>query len=86
MTDILDNVVQVSTEACAGTAQAHDCALFRVGLSAWWKARAQALMREIGFEHRQIRNITASVGTRYEGKIAGDSPEMCRALDSLIVL
>ena len=39
-------------------------------------------MKALGFEHRQIRNITANKGTRYEGKIVGDSPEMCRALDS----
>ena len=34
-------------------------------------------MRARGFEHRQIRNIDANKGTRYEGKIVGDSPEMC---------
>jgi hypothetical protein len=39
-------------------------------------------MKALGFEHRQIRNITANKGTRYEGKIVGDSPEMYRALDS----
>lgn len=39
-------------------------------------------MKKRGFEHRQIRNITANVGTRYANKIVGDSPEMCRALDS----
>mmetsp|Transcript_9144 Transcript_9144/g.20621 ORF Transcript_9144/g.20621 Transcript_9144/m.20621 type:complete len:210 (+) Transcript_9144:182-811(+) len=78
----MDHVVQVSTEAYAGTAHAHDFVLFHDGLSAWWEARAQAHMKEIGFEHRQIRNLTANVGTRYEGKIVGDSPEMCRALDS----
>ena len=31
---------------------------------------------------RQIKNITANLGTRCEGKIVGDTPEMCRALDS----
>ena len=34
------------------------------------------------FANRQVRNITANKGTRYENKIVGDSPEMCRALDS----
>ena len=38
-------------------------------------------MRSRGFEHRQIRNINANKGTRYEGMIVGDSPEMCHALD-----
>jgi hypothetical protein len=36
----------------------------------------------LGFKRRQIRNIMANKGTRYEGKIVGDSPEMYRALDS----
>jgi len=57
--------------------------IFHDGLSLWWKAGAQAHMRSRGFEHRQIRNINANKGTRYEGKIVGDSPEMCRAPDSL---
>jgi hypothetical protein len=48
----------------------------------WWEAEAQAHMKALGFEHRQIRNITANKGTRYEGKVVGDSPEMYRALDS----
>ena len=39
-------------------------------------------MRSRGFEHRQIRNISANKGARYEGRVVGDSPEMCRALDS----
>ena len=51
------------------------------GLSACWEASAQAHMKARGFEHRQIREIT--LGTRYEGKIVGDSPEMSRALDFL---
>jgi hypothetical protein len=46
------------------------------------EALAQAHMRARGFEHRQIRNTDANKGTRYEGKIVGDSAEMCRALDS----
>jgi hypothetical protein len=59
-----------------------DFFVFHDGLSAWWEALAQAYMRARGFEHRQIRNIDANKGTRYEGKIVGDSPEMHRALDS----
>jgi hypothetical protein len=50
--------------------------------TAWWEAEAQAYLKSRGFENRQIRNTTANVSTRYEGKIVGDSPEMCRALDS----
>ena len=50
--------------------------------TAGWEAEAQAYLKSRGFENRQIRNTTANVSTRYEGKIVGDSPEMCRALDS----
>ena len=35
-----------------------------------------------GFANCQIRNTTANKGTRYEHEFVGDSPEMCRALDS----
>ena len=45
-------------------------------------ASAHEHMKARGFEHRHIRKITANTCTRYEGKIVGDSPEMCRALDS----
>jgi len=43
---------------------------------------AQVYLASRGFANRQIRNTTANKGTRYDGKIVGDSPEMCRALDS----
>ena len=76
------HVVDKSTEAFAGTPRAHTFFIFHDGLSAWWEAEAQDYLKSRGFEHRQIRNTTANVGTRYEGKIVGDSPEMCRALDS----
>jgi hypothetical protein len=39
-------------------------------------------MASLGMANRQIRNITATVGALYEFKIVGDSPEMCRGLDS----
>ena len=39
-------------------------------------------MATLGLKDRQIKNTTANLGTRYEGKIVGDSPEMYRALDS----
>ena len=32
--------------------------------------------------NRKICNTTANKGIRYEGKIVGNSPKMCRALDS----
>jgi|AntAceMinimDraft_1070359.scaffolds.fasta_scaffold22423_1 hypothetical protein len=82
ITDIMDHVIDESTKAYAGTEHADDFFIFHDGLSAWWEKGAQEHMKERGFEHRQIRNITANVGNRYAYKIVGDSPEMCRALDS----
>jgi hypothetical protein len=86
VTDLMDHVFRVSTETYAGTVHADDIALFHDGLSAWWEAGALAHMKALGFEHRKIRNITANKESRYEGKIVGDSPEMCRALDSTVSL
>jgi hypothetical protein len=40
-------------------------------------------LKALSFKHRQIRNITANKGTRYDGKIVGDSPVMCRGLADL---
>jgi len=81
VTDLMDHVIDESAKAYEGTIHEHDFFIFHDGLSAWWEAGAQTHLRARGFEHRQIRNITANTGTRYEGKIVGDSPEMCRALD-----
>ena len=78
----MDHVVSTSTAAFSGTTHALDFFIFHDGLSAWWEADAQTHLAALGFADRQIRNTTANIGTRYEGKIVGDSPEMCRALDS----
>jgi hypothetical protein len=82
VTDLIDHVVAESTRAYAGTPRANDFSIFHDGLSAWWEAGAQEHMASHGMANRQIRNITANVGTRYEFKIVGDSPEICRGLDS----
>ena len=78
----MDHVIDESTAAFANTDYWDSFFIFHDGLSAWWEADAQAHLASRGFAHRQIRNTGAKKGTRYEGKIVGDSPEMCRALDS----
>ena len=78
------HVIDESTSVFAGTSRASDFFIFHNGLSAWWETEAQAYLASRGFAHRQIRNTTANKGTRYEGRIVGDSLEMCRALDSWI--
>jgi len=76
------HVIDASTAAFAGTSRALTFFIFHDRLSAWWEAEAQAYLASRGFSNRQIRNTTANIGTRYEGKIVVDSPEICRALDS----
>jgi hypothetical protein len=82
VTDLMGQVVAESTKAYAGTPRANEFRIFHGGLSAWWEAGAQEHMASLGMSNRLIRNITANAGTRYEFKIIGDSPEMCRGLDS----
>jgi hypothetical protein len=82
VTELMDHVVAENIKVHAGTPRASDVRIFHGGLSAWWEALAQEHMASLGMANRQIRNITANVGTRYEFKILGDSPEICRGLDS----
>ena len=79
---ITDHVIRESTKAFANTPHWDSFSIFHDGLSAWWEADAQAHIASLGFANRQIRNTVANKGTRYEHKIVGDSPEICRALDS----
>ena len=76
------HVIDESTNAFFSTSHASDFFLFHDGRLAWCEGEAQAYLASNGFANRKIRNITANKGARYEGKIVGDSPEMCRALDS----
>ena len=76
------HVIDESTNAFAGTSHASDFFIFHDGLLAWWEG--EAYLASHGFANRQVRNTTANKGIRYEGKIVGDSPKMCRALDASI--
>ena len=78
----MDHVIRESTKAFANTPHWDSFSIFHDGLSAWWEADAQAHIASLGFANRQMRNTVANKGTRYEHKIVGDSPEICRALDS----
>jgi hypothetical protein len=78
----MDHVIRESTKAFANTPHWNSFSIFHDGLSAWWEADAQAHIASLGFANRQMRNTVANKGTRYEHKIVGDSPEICRALDS----
>ena len=56
--------------------------IFHDGLSAWWGKEAQQYLTHKGFGRRQLCSYDpTNVGTRYQGKVAGDSPELCSGLD-----
>ena len=83
VTDIMDHVISESKKVYAGTPQEHDFKIFHDGLSQWWEADAQKHMHEKGFKERQLQaEGDTNKGTRYEAKVVGDSPELCRGLDS----
>ena len=76
------HAIDESTRAFEGTSRASTFSIFHDGLSAWWESEAQAYLASRGCANRQIRSTTANRDTRYERKIVGDSPKMCRTLDS----
>lgn len=81
--ELIDHVLAQSTAMYAGTALADKFIVFHDALSAWWTPEAQAYIKSKGFEHRQLRCLPPTcVGTRYANKLPGDSPEICRGLDS----
>jgi hypothetical protein len=81
--DLMDHVINESIKIYEGTVHEFDFFLFHDGLSAWWEEGAQAYMASRGFKDRQIKNNNdGNKTTRYHQKVVGDSPEICRALDS----
>ena len=73
-----------STKMYANTPQANTFMIIHDGLSTWWEKEAQEHMASLGFENRQVTNIGATNrgSAYYEGKLVGNSPEMCRGLDA----
>ena len=58
--------------------------LFHDGLKKWWEKAAQKYLHEKwGLRDRQLRACgDTNKGTAYEGRVVGESPELCRAFDS----
>jgi hypothetical protein len=57
--------------------------IFHDALSQWWEVEAQQYIKAKGFRDRQLRCLrNTNKGNRYEGKLTGDSPEICRGLDA----
>lgn len=81
--ELIDHVIAESTRLYAGTPFANTFSIFHDGLTAWWEKEAQEYIAERGFKHRQLRCLPGTNdNTRYAGKLPGNSPEICRALDS----
>ena len=81
--DIIDHVISESERLYKNTLHAEDFRIFHDGLTVWWTPEAQEYIKDKGFEHRQLRcEGDTNKGTRYENKVVGDSPEMCRGLDA----
>jgi hypothetical protein len=83
ITKLMDHVIAESTRMYAGSKHADDFVIFHDALKQWWEVGAKKHMKEKGFEHRQLRCVgDTNKGTIYEGKLPGDQPEICRALDA----
>ena len=79
----MKHVVYWSTIAYAGSTHEHDFMIYHDALGQWWEKEAQEFIATLGFRDRQWRALgTTNAGTRYEGRLVGDSPELCRGLDS----
>ncbi len=83
ITDLMDHTISESMRVYKGTDMEDKFFIFHDGLSLWWAKEAQEYIKSKGFKHRQIRCVgDTNKGNRYHNKIVGDSPEICRALDS----
>ena len=81
--ELIDHVIAESTRMYAGTKFAKTFFIFHDGLTAWWEPEAQAYIKKLNFQDRQLRSLPpTNAGTRYAFKLPGNSPEICRGLDS----
>lgn len=79
----MDHVATESMKIYGGTAAEGSFKIFHDGLSLWWEKDSQDYLNSIGFKDRQIRCTgETNSNNRYKGKLVGDSPELCRGLDS----
>jgi hypothetical protein len=80
----MDHVVNESKKVYAGTDMEDRFVIFHDGLKQWWEKEAQEYLGTLGFRHRQLCCLgeTNEDNHNYRGKVVGDSPEICRGLDS----
>ena len=81
--DIVDHVIAESERVYRFTLHGEDFRIFHDGLTVWWTKENQDYIELKGFKDRQLRcEGNTNKNTRYENKVVGDSPEICRALDA----
>ena len=79
----MDHVVEESNKVYERTPAFDTFCIFHDGLSQWWEEGSQDYLHTLGFRDRQLRAFgDTNKGTRYFRKVVGDSPELCRGLDS----
>jgi hypothetical protein len=85
VTELMSHVVSESRRLYAGTSAESTFMIFHDGLSQWWEPGAQEYLANVlCFPlNRQLRcEGNTNADNRYYHKVVGDSPELCRALDS----
>jgi hypothetical protein len=81
----MQHVVEESKRIYHGTAAENRFQIFHDGLTQWWEPDAQAYLANVlQFPlNRQLRcEGSTNQDNRYHCKVVGDSPELCRGLDS----
>jgi hypothetical protein len=83
--ELIDHVISESRELFKGKNHQDTFLIFHDGLVMWWTPEAQTYIESLGFKDRQLRCLgDTNKGTRYHFKVVGDSPELCRGLDSTL--
>jgi hypothetical protein len=81
--DIIDHMIDEGTRIYKGTNREDDWIMFHDGLTCYWTPESQEYIRSKGFYDRQFRCLgETNKGNRYYLKVCGDSPEICRGLDT----
>ena len=74
--DIMAHVIEEGNRLFEDTPYARTWVIYHDALSQWWSKGAQDWMKAHGFGNRQVRGLGhTNEGTRYEGKLPGDTPE-----------
>ena len=74
---MIDHVVAEGNRLFAGTRHADDWVIYHDALGSWWTKAAQQRIEDRGMKDRQCRSLgPTNKGTRYFGKLVGNSPEL----------